>query len=1181
MTGLTNGNTYRCSLATRNSRGSGPAQVAGVEVTTFAGSGVSGRQDGIGTAAQLSNPRGLDIDAAGNLYVGDTENSLIRKISPAGVVTTLTGQAGGGRLVDGPLSVAQFNRPIGIAVDASGNVYVADTENNAIRKIDTAGNVTTLAGSTTAGFTDGPSTTARFYAPIDVTVDAADNVYVADIGNNVIRKVTPAGFVTTLAGAGPGSPGFVDGIGTAAQFRYPRGIEFDGSGNLLVADGDNNVIRKVTTGGVVTTFAGSGVVGHVDAVGTSAQLTYPIGIDVDADGSVFVGEYDDWRVRAITPSGDVSTLAGSGRYGFLDGTGTAAKFGGPGAIAMDASGNLYVGDHDGHRIRKVTSGAFRTFAATIPAGGGSVTTGSTATSSDPVATTVSVPAGAGGSASVTETSSSTIPTPVGYTLVGQEVQIEAPAATTAGPLSLTFRLDRSVFGSTPPSQLVVFRNGVAVAACSTTSPSISPDPCRASAVLDAGTGNAVLTVLTSHASTWNFGISTSPSSTVDQSITFAAPVPPAPQFVDGTYSASATASSGLAVSYMSATTDVCTVNPATGVVAIVQAGLCTVTATQSGDSTYNPAQASQTTVIARSNQAAVTVVAPVSGVYGQVYGLSTTGGTGSGAVSYSVGSSTACSVAGASLSMTRGSGTCAVTATKAADSNFNAATSDVATVTTAKVVTSTSLTALPSSTVYGQSVALSVTVTPTQAGLSNPTGSVSVTDGLDPVCSGVLSAGNFTCTTSTLAVGTHNLAVSYTGDSDFAASTSPATTETVAAGAARIALSSSTATAVFGQPVLFTAVVTGVAPSTAVPTGTVTFLNGTATMCAAVPLVVGQATCASTSLALGTRTLTARYSGGGGYNVATSTAVVVTISRASTTTELTSSLNPAVKGQSITFRATISAAPSVATPTGTVTFRAGGNALLRECCPDRRNRQLHKVHAGDRRDIDHCHLQRHRQLPRKLGTSSRPAGPTDPDHHEPHIVRQPDGYRAGNRHSRHRGVCSPWHRNADRRRHHLRRSDAARDTHSQWRNSVDEPLLCSRDASADRDLQRCGELLVQHVGSADACGGASGEFCCAKDEQCQRRCRTQRHLHGYRARRCSRLRHAERYGDVPRRLDSDRHGHGRRDGDGGSHQQLPQPRDSLDDGSVQRLGELSHRQRQQSSPNESREWDTHVTRGNS
>ena len=318
---------------------------AQVNVTTLAGS-TRGFSDNTGFAAQFNGPNGVTTDAAGNVYVADLNNFKIRKITPAGVVSTFAGSTQG--FADGTGTAAQFNNPRGVATDAAGNVYVADTYNHKIRKITPAGVVTTMAGST-QGFADGNGAAAMFSTPFALTTDAADNVYVADTGNYKIRKITPEGVVSTLAGS---TLGFADGNGTTAKFHKPTGVAIDAAGNVYVADLINDKIRKITPSSVVSTLAGS-TTGYTDGTVASAQFHSPYGVATDAAGNAYVSDGGNNKIRKITPEGVVSTLAGS-TVGFADGTGTAAQFNYPTGVAIDATGNLYVADFNNHKIRKIT-----------------------------------------------------------------------------------------------------------------------------------------------------------------------------------------------------------------------------------------------------------------------------------------------------------------------------------------------------------------------------------------------------------------------------------------------------------------------------------------------------------------------------------------------------------------------------------------------------------------------------------------------------------------------------------------------------------------------------------------------------------------------------------------------------------------------------------------------------------
>ena len=317
-------------------------------VSTFAGDGTSGSVDGPGTLASFMTPSGIATDANGNVYVADSGNNKIRFATPAGVVTTLAGSGSSGS-IDGTGVAASFGFPYGVAVGSEGTTYVADYFYNKVRKITAGGVVTTLAGSGATGFADGSGANAQFTTPRGVAVDASGNVYVAE--NTRIRKVTPAGNVSTVAGSA--FSGSSDGAGSSASFNNATGVAVDGVGNVYVADTGNNVIRKISPGGIVVTFAGSGIAGSTDGTTQVASFTLPAGLAVDPHGNVFVADSNNYKIRKITPTGTVTTIAGSGAFGSIDGTGPAASFGQPTAIAISADGALYVTDSGTQRIRKI------------------------------------------------------------------------------------------------------------------------------------------------------------------------------------------------------------------------------------------------------------------------------------------------------------------------------------------------------------------------------------------------------------------------------------------------------------------------------------------------------------------------------------------------------------------------------------------------------------------------------------------------------------------------------------------------------------------------------------------------------------------------------------------------------------------------------------------------------------
>eukprot|EP00937_MAST-01D_sp_MAST-1D-sp2_P007871 g7871.t1 len=319
-------------------------------VSTLAGSGSGDFADGHGTSAHFNNPVGVAVDGEGNIIVADYNNHRIRKITPSGDVTTVAG-SGSSSFADGHGTSAHFNLPRGVAVDGEGNIIVADYNNHRIRKITPSGDVTTVAGSGSSSFADGHGTSAHFNLPVGVAVDGDGNIIVADQTNHRIRKITPRGDVTTVAGSGSSS--FADGHGTSAHFNNPVGVAVDGEGNIIVADYNNHRIRKITPSGDVTTVAGSGSSSFADGHGTSAHFNLPRGVAVDGEGNIIVADYNNHRIRKITPSGDVTTVAGSGSSSFADGHGTSAHFNNPVGVAVDGEGNIIVADYN-HRIRKIT-----------------------------------------------------------------------------------------------------------------------------------------------------------------------------------------------------------------------------------------------------------------------------------------------------------------------------------------------------------------------------------------------------------------------------------------------------------------------------------------------------------------------------------------------------------------------------------------------------------------------------------------------------------------------------------------------------------------------------------------------------------------------------------------------------------------------------------------------------------
>jgi sugar lactone lactonase YvrE len=320
------------------------SDAVGLPVEKVAGTGVAGSTDGPLATATFNRPNGITIDGSGNLYISDRNNEKIRKISVDGMVITIAGSGENG-FQDGPGETAKFREPGGLTF-FNGEVYVADWFNHRIRKIDPTNNVTTFAGSS-RGLADGAALQAKFNVPKDVASDNAGNFYVVEQDNNAVRKISSDGIVTTLAGNG--TQGFADGMGSEARFYRPRGITVDNNGNVYVADANNHSIRKITPSGNVSTLAGDGTAGFADGTGTSAKFTSPKGIDVDNLNNIYVADHGNNRIRKISPTGVVTTIAGDGSAGS-----SQYKLNNPRAIVIDAAGKfLYVADEGNNMIRKI------------------------------------------------------------------------------------------------------------------------------------------------------------------------------------------------------------------------------------------------------------------------------------------------------------------------------------------------------------------------------------------------------------------------------------------------------------------------------------------------------------------------------------------------------------------------------------------------------------------------------------------------------------------------------------------------------------------------------------------------------------------------------------------------------------------------------------------------------------
>lgn len=329
-------------------------------VSTLAGTGTAGSEGdgGPATEAQVNNPFGLAFDSSGNLYIADQLNNRIRKLTPDGKLSTIAGTGKASYSGDGgEATSADLNHPCGIAIDSAGNLYIADTANNSIRKITSAGTISTFAGTGQIGNTGdgGEASKAVFDHPIGLALDSQGKLYIADTSNNRIRVVGTDGKIDAFAGSGTAGSTGDGGPAKDARLNRPQGLFVDSSGVVYIADTFNHRIRKVDTDGTITTVAGVGTPGYSGDGGpaTKAELRYPKSVVKDAAGNLFIVDSFNARIRVVTPDGIIQTVAGDGFHGYAgdDGPAAKARFRFPSGLAVDPQGRLYVTDTQNNRVR--------------------------------------------------------------------------------------------------------------------------------------------------------------------------------------------------------------------------------------------------------------------------------------------------------------------------------------------------------------------------------------------------------------------------------------------------------------------------------------------------------------------------------------------------------------------------------------------------------------------------------------------------------------------------------------------------------------------------------------------------------------------------------------------------------------------------------------------------------------
>ena len=338
---------------------------SGGTITTVAGNGPFNfcGDGGAATGACLANPSWVVLDGAGDLFIADQGNSRIRKVNSGGTITTVGGNGVAGFCGDGgPATSACLRNPFGVALDGAGNLFIADQSNQRIRKVDSGGTITTVAGNGVCAFLGdgGPATIARLCNPAGVALDGAGNLFIADQSNNRIRKVDTSGTIITASAGGNGSFSFCGdgGPATSACLQKPFGVALDGAGNLFIADLNNNRIRKVDSSGTITTVAGNDLCGFSGDGGpaTSATLCNPTGVALDGAGNLFIADLNNQRIRKVDSGGTITTVAGNGSFNFCGdgGPATSACLRNPTGVVLDGQGNLFIADRGNHRIRKVS-----------------------------------------------------------------------------------------------------------------------------------------------------------------------------------------------------------------------------------------------------------------------------------------------------------------------------------------------------------------------------------------------------------------------------------------------------------------------------------------------------------------------------------------------------------------------------------------------------------------------------------------------------------------------------------------------------------------------------------------------------------------------------------------------------------------------------------------------------------
>jgi sugar lactone lactonase YvrE len=914
-------------------------------ISTVAGNGTPGAtgDGGLGVNAEVNSPSGMVIDGAGNLLFADSGNHAVRKLTLAtGVISTVAGQLGqpGATGDTGLATAALLNTPQGVALDAAGDLYIADTNNNEVRRVDAiTGVITTVAGNGTQGSSGdgGPGISATLFSPWGLTVDAAGKVYIADLGNNKIRMLSAGGMISTVAGTGSIAYNGDGEAATAANLGGPAAVAVDVAGNLYIADSGNNRIRKVGVATqIISTVAGTGDEQFSGDGGpaTTATMYGPYALGLDSFGNVFFSDIFHHRIREIENTVDYLT------YPAIRVGRTSA----PQAVTVENDGNadLHFTALDPDNSSAVDPGT--TTCSTTTA----LTTDTTClvgaefvpqVVGNPVNAVIQVKSDASNSPIVLNLSGEVDALDPTHTTLNTSLN---PAAIGA---SVTFSAGVTTTGSTPPTGTVKFYDGTTligtgtitagVATFTTTTLALGSHTITADYGGDAANSPSVSVMVTEvvkQQPTVTVSSSVNPSQ-VGVSVTFSATVV-APSviatgnvnFLDGTNvigtQALAPDGNGNAVATFTTTTLV--------------AGTHTITATYVGDTnsltagspavsqvvnlwttttmlTSNTPTPTVGTALSLSVHVAITSAVAATGSVKLLDGstlLATLTLDGSGNATYSTSS--------------LAPGSHGLVATFVGDTTNAGSSSAALSETVETITTGTVVTASANPGTAGTTIRFTATVTPasTNATAVAPSGTVTFTDGTTTLGTGQIANGVAVLDVTTLTVGTHPIVATYAGSTDFAGSASATYSETVQLAATTVTLTSSANPSIAGKGITITAVVSG---NGGVPTGTITFLDGGTTLGTATVNASGQASLSLGTLGSGTHSVTASYGGDAKNGASVSTALSEVIQQATTAIVLTSSANPGYAGASITFVATLTSNGGL--PTGSIVLTDGGTVI--------------------------------------------------------------------------------------------------------------------------------------------------------------------------------------------------------------------------------------------------------------